>query len=273
MSPQVQSISLNDNKLRKLHHMSPGVLAIELPHITALSLADNSFADLSDLNSLSPTIGGTAPAGSTKPGMIALRELVLTGNPVRVEADIKGNEGMQEYIVEAVRRFPTLQLVDSIPVDPSLKNRLPPPKTAMNASASTKLSGGAVKSTRRAEVAASDQASLDKQPEPALPLGIKGGLFDSDVTASIVAEFCQKFFATYDNDRGALLDVYSAEATFSFAVAMKVPMRAKAMRLHRNTAEMPTQEALNWQPYLDTSKSRNMFAMKAELSASILLLF
>lgn len=80
---QVESIVLANNGLSSLLPLSPFLMCSYLPNIQNVSLANNSFKHVRDLDTLSPFTGKQRNDGQSK-GWAHLRELVLTGNPMVV---------------------------------------------------------------------------------------------------------------------------------------------------------------------------------------------
>ncbi|TRM64263.1 hypothetical protein BD626DRAFT_491278 [Schizophyllum amplum] len=101
LQPEVQTLSLANNKLRADHLKS---LNHYLPRIENLSLEGNELTTMRDLEHIS----------ARKSKLVHLRELLLMRNPVR-ETEYQHNRG-EQYRLEMARRFTTLELLDQEPI-------------------------------------------------------------------------------------------------------------------------------------------------------------
>ncbi|OAV90693.1 hypothetical protein PTTG_06552 [Puccinia triticina 1-1 BBBD Race 1] len=236
--PNVRSISLADNQLQTLQPMSISNLIATLPELANLSLAGNRLASFSDLNALSPTTArGGATTSST--GFVALRELILTGNPLRADAEKAGPPGLQNYLVEVVRRFPSLEVLDGEAIDPTAKATI-----AANAPQPSAMLQDPNK-----------HVSLNTIPQPALPMSIKPAFLNDSTTSSFVAGFCLQFFNAFDQDRSSLIDVYATKSSFSLCASPYIPSRSKMAGLTRNQPHMPAQQVPSWNEYISISRN------------------
>ncbi|KAG0148217.1 hypothetical protein CROQUDRAFT_714639 [Cronartium quercuum f. sp. fusiforme G11] len=235
MYPNIRSLSLAENNLSTLRPMSIGSLVATLPDLENISLAGNRLTAFSELNPFSPTVGG---GGDQKSGLHHLRELILKGNPIRTNAEKEGANGLQTYLTETCRRFPSLQVLDGEAIDPAFKASLPPIQeritTLPNRPDTTKIGPG---------------------PEPPLPLQIKSAFFDNESTSSVISNFCLKYFNALDSDRNSLIDAYATQSTFSLAASTYLPIRAKLSGLTRNSSSMPAQQAPAWHEYINLSRN------------------
>ena len=86
--------------------------------------------------------------------------------------------------------------------------------------------------------------------------------FIAGVDGSLVVNFLMRFFPLFDNQRGALLDVYAPNATFSFSANTSIPPRARIEGIHVSK-EFPNQRKLEWAPWLNGGNggSRNLGRM------------
>ena len=86
--------------------------------------------------------------------------------------------------------------------------------------------------------------------------------FIAGVDGTVVSNFFMKFFPLFDTQRGALLDVYAPDATFSFSANTSIPIRAKIQGVH-TSKEFPNQRKLEWAPWLSGGNggSRNLGRM------------
>ncbi|KAI0360121.1 NTF2-like protein [Trametes cingulata] len=184
-------------------------LAHYLPKLANLSLEGNSLSGWKEVDYISGKRGR----------LEQLRELVLIGNPMR-ELEYKNNRA-QQYKSEIARRFPSLEILDGEPVARVGFD-------APTASAST--------STRPH----TNLSSFAWNMEPSFIAGVDG---------SIVSNFFIRYFPLFDNQRGALLDVYAPDATFSFSANTGIPPRARIEGIHVSK-EFPNQRKLEWAPWL-----------------------
>lgn len=232
--------------------MSIGILVSTLPELENVSLAGNQLSSFSELNSFSPVVGGaSSSSGSSKPGLNHLRELILRGNPIRTNAEKDSGVGYQEYLMEACRRFPSLQILDGEAIDPAIRSQIPQ-VTRPQIPVLPDRPSSSIPEPLNA------QASIG--PEPPLPLPIKPAFFDDASTSNVITSFCNKFFQALDQDRSLLLDVYSNEASFSLSGSFYIPVRAKCAGLTRNSKEMPAQQVVNWNTWMELS--RNLAKMR-----------
>ncbi|CAH7689844.1 hypothetical protein PPACK8108_LOCUS24992 [Phakopsora pachyrhizi] len=247
MYPDVQSISLADNNLRSLQPMSMGSLVATLPNLINLSLAGNKLELYTDLNSLSPTIGGQGVNNSQKQGLNQLRELILIGNPIRIKAEEQGTAGLQQYLFELCRRFPSLQVLDGEAIDPALVASLAIPSTINSQIDITSPSCSSQTPSKLLDSIGCCQAPL--------PINIQPAFLGDQSTSSFVAAFCLKFFEAFDSDRDSLIDVYATKSLFSLCASTSIPVRAKALGLTRNQSGFPAQQNPSWNEYLSISRN------------------
>lgn len=73
--------------------------------------------------------------------------------------------------------------------------------------------------------------------------------FIAGVDGTIVSNFFVRFFPLFDNQRGALLDAYAPDATFSFSANTGIPPRARIEGIHVSK-DFPNQRKLEWAPWL-----------------------
>lgn len=102
MFQDIVSISFARNHLKNVQQIS--TLAQYLPNIQNISLQDNLIKEYENLEAISGT-------GKLK----NLRELLLTGNPLR-ESEIKQRNNDRGYIRNIVKRFPSLVVLDTQPL-------------------------------------------------------------------------------------------------------------------------------------------------------------
>lgn len=102
MYPDIRTLSLACNNFKSL--IPVNALPEFLPDLNALSLAGNDIKWTKDLH-------------FGKKTLTALTELVMTGNPVQQNSLAAGNEA--GYRKEVLAKFPSLTMLDQIPVDRS----------------------------------------------------------------------------------------------------------------------------------------------------------
>ncbi|KAF8529914.1 hypothetical protein JB92DRAFT_2860242 [Gautieria morchelliformis] len=214
LKPEVLSISLANNNFTTAHPLQ--TLSHYLPGLRNLSLANNKLRLWKDLDYLS----------ARKGKFLHLKELVMNGNPMR-EGELT-NGKLDKYRAEVLRRFPTLELLDSEVVF-KIDFDLPGPSAV--------------------------PAPSSGQGPTSFPVQIAPGLIAPGMQA-FVAEFLTKFFTIYDTSRMSLADVYGPVASFSFSANTSIPPRAR-IQGHHNSAAMPNQKKLEWTPYI-AHGSRNL---------------
>ncbi|EJF64631.1 NTF2-like protein [Dichomitus squalens LYAD-421 SS1] len=193
-----------------------------LPWLKNLSLEGNEFRGWKDVDYISGKRGR----------LEQLRELILVGNPVR-ELEYKNNRAAL-YKSEVARRFPSLEILDGEPVA-RVGFDAPTALTSAPPQARTMLS------------------TFAWNMEPSFIAGVDGGL---------VVNFLTRFFPSFDNQRGALIDAYAPNATFSFSANTSIPPRARIEGIHVSK-EFPNQRKLEWAPWLTGGNggSRNLGRM------------
>ncbi|CAL1716423.1 unnamed protein product [Somion occarium] len=220
LKPEVQTLSLAHNNIGN------GQLIATLPHylpgLRNLSLEGNQLKTWRDLDYITGRRGR----------LEQLRELILTGNPVR-ELEYQNNRA-EKFKSEISRRFPSLEMLDQEPI--------------------TKITFDVP--------AASSSTSIPKSAAPTTFPNEMGPSFVTGVPGNIVSDFFVRFFPLFDNQRAALLDVYHPSATFSFSANTSIPTRAR-LQGHHHSKEMPNQRKLEWPPWLNggLGGSRNLSRM------------
>lgn len=245
MFPDIVSLSLANNSLTSLLPLSPFLLTTYLPNLQNVSFASNSLSQLRDLDPLSPSIGKARRDNQAK-GWAALKELVMTGNPM---VETGAREGL--YRREIARRFPSLQQLDQQPIDPAA--------IAFEASAvasTSNLTPGLSSASKR------DNAKAKREPI-VFPVPVKGGFFEAEDTRDFVAGFFMKFFPAFDSERPSLLPAYAPTCSFSFFVDTAYPLRSKAKKIGgHGDKKFPHQHQLDWKMYLTAEGSRNLARVK-----------
>ncbi|KAA1080782.1 nuclear mRNA export, poly(A)+RNA binding protein [Puccinia graminis f. sp. tritici] len=242
--PNVRSISLAENQLQSLQPMSISSLVATFPELANLSLAGNRLGSFFDLNALSPTTGRGGIMNGCSSGLTSLRELILTGNPLRTHAEKDGQTGLQNYLFEVVRRFPSLEVLDGEAIDPAMKATI-----AATVAAAPNRSQSMV-----------EEDMMPKQldtlpPQPPLPMSIQPAFMNDSSTSTFVAAFCLQFFNAFDHDRASLMDVYATQSSFSLCASPYIPARAKMAGLTRNSPDMPAQQVPSWNEYIAISRN------------------
>ncbi|KAF8434089.1 hypothetical protein L210DRAFT_3554016 [Boletus edulis BED1] len=212
LKPPVQTISLANNKISSGQILS--TLSHYLPRLANLSLLNNDLRVWRDIDYLS----------GRKGKLEHLRELILTGNPLR-ELEVKNGRG-DKYKSDMARRFPSLVMLDQEAIA-TIGFDAPGP------------SSGPVTEKRPTAT------SFPYEMKPSFITGVED---------SIISNFLVRFFPLFDDQRAALLDAYHPSATFSFSVNTTIPARARIQGLHN---QLPNQRKLDWSVWLNGG-SRNL---------------
>ncbi|PPQ83094.1 hypothetical protein CVT25_003798 [Psilocybe cyanescens] len=213
LKPEVETLSLANNNLT-------GTLLVQLsrylPKLLNLSLQNNKIRDKKEITMIVPR----------KDKMIHLRELVLTGNPLREQA-YKAGQGAT-YRSDIVRRFTSLAVLDQEPIAQISFDGPQPSTSAM-------------------PVEKPNATTFPFDMNPSFVTGVDGGL---------VSKFLINFFNAFDGQRESLINAYDPAATFSFSANTSIPARARLVGFH-SSREMPNQRKLEWKTWLDGG-SRNL---------------
>ncbi|KAF8907245.1 hypothetical protein CPB84DRAFT_1813529 [Gymnopilus junonius] len=214
LKPEVQSLSLANNNLT-------GVLLTQLPRylpkIVNLSLHNNKIRDKKEIHMIVPR----------KDKMIHLRELVLTGNPIR-EQSYKNGIG-EVYRADIIRRFSSLEVLDQQPI--------------------AQISFDAPQSS-------SSNMPVEKPNATTFPFDMNPSFVTGVVPFLLTTSLSSSFFNAFDSQREALIHAYHPSATFSFSANTSIPARARLVGFH-SSRDMPNQRKLDWRIWLD-SGSRNL---------------
>ncbi|KAI7819597.1 hypothetical protein BC939DRAFT_459703 [Gamsiella multidivaricata] len=202
MFPETTTISFAMNGLRSLQPISS--VAQFFPNLQNLSFKGNNIQYYKDLEYLS---------GNKK--LPKLRELILLDNPVR-DRDIAKNKDDLGYRSAIVKLFPTIEILDQVPVAPKISFGL----------------GDILKDADAPEVAV-------------LPVPTKGNFFDNPQAQEMVLEFLTGYLKLFDNDRSRLVHVYDNNATFSYAT----------MTLLSPLQKSRGDSADNWAAYVPQSRN------------------
>ncbi|KAI9474847.1 hypothetical protein BDB00DRAFT_860212 [Zychaea mexicana] len=204
MFENVVSISFAKNRFRNVQQIS--TLTQFLPSIQNLSLEDNVITSFSGLDAI-------CGAGKLK----HLREIILRGNPVR-ESEYKQRGDGRGYIRNAVKQFPSLVLLDGVPISLSDEER------------------ELIQKTRRV-----------------LPLASIPYFFDNQDSQKAAYDFLTRFLQLFDTDRAALVAIYDQAATFSVSTLLKLRSVKKA-RGRQKQRQMEDDDAkISW-----TDVNRNL---------------
>ncbi|KAG0224597.1 nuclear mRNA export, poly(A)+RNA binding protein [Actinomortierella wolfii] len=176
--PNIETVSFASNNLRSLNSIS--AISQFLPNVQNLSFQNNQIGSYRDLLCLS---------GSRK--LPKLRELILLENPLR-----EREKDDVTYRSEITKMFPSLQMLDQVPV--------------------AKISFGI-----------GDISQETDKASKRLPAPVRRNFYDSPQTQATVEGFLTKFFELYDNNRAALMDIYDVNATFSLQVVTQTSQLSK----------------------------------------------
>lgn len=215
LRPPVQTLSLANNRIQSGKDIQS--IGMFLPKLANLSLANNQLKSMDDVRLIT----------REKNKLDFLRELVLTGNPV------KGNDpaNAEQYRRDIVKRFPALEMLDNERI---VKVGFDAPTPHTNPS--------------HRLTPAPTTNSFARPMAPPFVLGVDGNL---------VSEFLTRFFTLFDTQRSELLDVYHSTATFSFSANTSIPPRARIQGLH---STLPNQKNLKWDVWVNGGNggSRNL---------------
>lgn len=138
----------------KLYSTAPVEMIADLfPNLKNLSLKDNAIAEYRSLDRLSGK-------------KLQLHELMLSGNPIQ-----KNND----YRSEVIKRFPSIQYLDSEPI----------------------------------------QLPFQQPQPVSLGLPVLSNFFDQNSSTLVAQDMLSKYFPIFDSNRQTLIDLYEAQATFS----------------------------------------------------------
>jgi nuclear RNA export factor len=232
LQPPVQSLSLANNAISSGSTIS--ALSRYLPNIANLSLQDNKLERHRDLDYVSGR-----KSSSFK--LQHLRELILTGNPLRENEARAGKLDLFRH--EIARRIPSLEMLDN---DPLVKIAFDAPQATP-----------------------SKPEGVTKPPPAFFPVEMMPG-FISPAEGPIVHNFLGNFLRVFDQDRPALEVLYHPSATFSFSANTTIPTRSR-LQGFQHSKEMPHQTALEWGPWLNGggAGSRNLSRVAANPEKAI----
>ncbi|KAG6840672.1 hypothetical protein C0991_005177 [Blastosporella zonata] len=217
--PKVQTLSLSNNNLEGVHLQH---LSHYLPDLVNLSLENNKIRTLKDLDCLA----------SRRGRLLNLKELVLTGNPVR-EQGMK--ESPEQYRRDISSRCTSLEVLDQEVIVQIAFDRPGPSTTpAQKPTAST------------------------------FPVEMDAS-FITGVDGSIVSNFLVRFFNAMDTQRSLLINAYDPNATFSFSANTTIAARARAQGFQYN---LPNQRKLAWPDWLAVG-SRNLLRVATRFDRAL----
>ncbi|KAK9448300.1 uncharacterized protein V1518DRAFT_418582 [Limtongia smithiae] len=213
--PQVESVNLASNNVTDVSQVT--TLAQTYPHLKNLSLQDNGLVDWRQLD-------------AWRHKFRELRELVLTGNAVT---------SLPNYRAEILRRFPSLKMLDGIPVE----------TTAAVGGGGSGGGGSALNSISNNNSRSNVMLNLTQK----LAVSTRSGFFETPEVQGIATDFLGKFLQVYDGDRGQLRPLYDDMSMFSMTLNTAVPRELEAGGFGGIGAG-PGQQ--NWSAYI--ALSRNM---------------
>lgn len=196
MFADIITISFARNHLKNVQQIS--TLAQYLPNIQNISFQENLFKDYANLEALSGT-------GKLK----HLRELLMAGNPL-CEAEIKQRGNNRAYIRNMVKRFPSLVLLDGVPV----------------------------------QLTEEEIATVHKTGR-VLPVDTKPNFFDNEISQAAAIDFISKYYQLFDANRVALSVMYDSNAVFSITTNIKLRAQQKIRRKDKKKM-MDDEEKLTW---------------------------
>jgi len=228
-----------------------------LPKLVNLSLANNQLKTMDDIRLLT----------REKNKLDFLRELVLTGNPIKGN-DPANSEQYRRFVSltpitelhsthhngrrDIVKRFPALEMLDNEPIV-KVGFDAPTPHTSS--------------SHRLTPIPTTN--SFARPMASSFVTGVDGGLVSEFLTRYVQprtrncikrvdhTSIAARFFTLFDTQRPELLDVYHPAATFSFSANTSIPPRARIQGLH---STLPNQKNLKWDVWLGGGNggSRNL---------------
>ena len=196
MFADVITISFARNHLKNVQQIS--TLAQYIPNVQNISFQDNLIKDYANLEALSGT-------GKLK----SLREILMAGNPLR-ESEMKQRGNDRAYVRNMVKRFPSLVLLDGVPVQLS-----------------------------EAEIATVHKTGR------VLPADNKPNFFDNEISQGAAIDFISKYFHMFDSNRVALATMYDMNATFSITSNIKLRSQQKMKRKDKKKL-MDDEDKLTW---------------------------
>lgn len=196
MFEDVVTISFAKNHLKNVQPIS--TLAQYLPNVQNISFQGNLIKEYANLEALSGT-------GKLK----NLKELLLADNPLR-ESEIKQRGDDRAYIRNIVKRFPTIVLLDGVPVQLS-----------------------------------KDEVDNIHKTGRVLPLDNKPNFFDNEVSGAAATDFIARYYQLFDTNRTALSAIYDTNAVFSITTNLKLRAQQKLRRKDKKKM-MEDEDKLTW---------------------------
>ncbi|PVF97236.1 NTF2-like protein [Serendipita vermifera] len=209
--PPPITISLANNGLDGSHCFA--TLHRWLPDIVNLSLTGNKVRSYKDMEIF----------GGPKWVLKKLRELILLENPLREVAVADGK--IEEYRNEVTRKFPSLEILDNVPVP--------------------HISFGVAPSAPHVPLVPTAASTF---PVPMGPNAIAPEI------QAFTFTFLERFFAAFDTNRPSLHSVYTAISTFSFSYDSTIPPQSRQRGF---LYKMPNQRKLDWKAW-HSAGSRNL---------------
>ncbi|CAO3650402.1 unnamed protein product [Cunninghamella blakesleeana] len=204
----VMTVSLANNRLHNVQSIS--TLAQYLPNIQNLSLQNNLIKNVEGLEAIS---------GTGK--LVHLKELVLTGNPLK-ETEIKQRGDDRGYVRHIVKKFPHLKLLDGQDI-----------------------------------LLTQEEAQSIQKTGKILPLDNQSNFFDQEQTHTMIMTFLEGYFKTFDLTDTSLrlslaTSIYDQHATFSVSTLLKLRSQTKLKRKEKKKL-MIDDDTIEW-----TSINRNL---------------
>lgn len=196
MFADIVTVSFARNHLKNVQQIS--TLAQYLPNVQNISFQDNQIKDYANLEAMSGT-------GKLK----HLRELLMAGNPLR-DSEMKQRGNDRAYVRNMVKRFPSLVLLDGVPV----------------------------------QLSESEIATVHKTGR-VLPADNMPNFFDNEISQAAATDFISKYYHLFDTNRVALSVIYDSNATFSITSNVKLRAQQK-MRRKDKKKMMDDEDKLTW---------------------------
>ncbi|KAG8779149.1 nuclear mRNA export, poly(A)+RNA binding protein [Serendipita sp. 397] len=218
LEPVPVTISLAHNGLDGSHIFSS--LHRYIPNVVNLSLTGNKVRSSKDMEIFA----------GPKWVLTKLRELILLDNPIYEMALAQGK--IEEYRKEITRKFPSLEILDNVPV-PHIRLSIAP---------------------------TTPRIPLVPEAAKAFPTPMGSNAIATDIQA-FVFNFLQRYLAGFDTSRPSLHSAYTPASTFSFSYDSTIPPQSRQRGV---LYKMPNQRKLDWSAW-HSAGSRNLMKTHGSL--------
>ncbi|KAG8815958.1 nuclear mRNA export, poly(A)+RNA binding protein [Serendipita sp. 399] len=218
LDPAPITISMAHNGLDGSHIFSS--LHRYIPNVVNLSLTGNKVRSSKDMEIFA----------GPKWVLTKLRELILLDNPICEGALSHGK--IEEYRNEITRKFPSLEILDNVPV-PHIRLSIAP---------------------------TTPRIPLVLEAAKAFPVPMGANAIPADIQA-FAFNFLQRYLASFDTSRPSLHSVYTPVSTFSFSYDSTIPPQSRQRGV---LYKMPNQRKLDWSAW-HSAGSRNLMKTHGSL--------